>query len=624
MKTPIRLFSLLTAVALAPLFHTLAQVATPELPPGSYEVAYYDLRGENVSAPGPFIATLGAAPGITASAAKGNARHRTWRTIPADAAADKWITLTRLQSGRQNDFFAFCFSDKEGTVSFAARRPSRERAEPPMYPYTIGPGPWQLPMNAIREPATDILYRFKEENIQPRPLLQIVAGGPAAGNLTIADGTVRASTELTEAVTFAAAWYAGWRPTAAADAPKSLHVALSEVQQITFDFTCGFADNTPGVVRRDIPREELFNHLVAIFLRLREPLIVDAMPKGASAVSALTWQDNTLALSTGNKLTLVNLTSGDKPKDVTAAAGAKASFVTKHNSTGHPRLYSFSPSIQQLNHADANFTPAAPVAVSSAADFAVSDSGDIALAGTNSLSIYSGGKSQWVWKGATGTPAWGNGKVTLLNEQGKLFLFNPTAKKLLWQIETDITNGKTTHCGETILVYNNRRVDAFDATTGKVKWQRTVTDRLLVTPVAIGDNILIAVAPGIIQTWRNTDGKTVASRNWPTWILTLRAVKAEQGWLLACVDLRNRLIQLDPQTLATKAEVTLPARLKPVLAYGNAVPNGWAPVVTDEDPEDLALSILRDIHAETTRTLPAWLTIDTNGSLYAIAIAGGK
>ena len=122
----------------------------------SYEVGYFNLTGEaDGENPAGFVNSLDAAPGINASLATPATRGSSWRTPPTDIDPLSWISLVKFKAGRQCDFLAFLFSDREGSVVYAVRRPSAIPLIPPRYPLTVPPGPGQIPANAIREPATD-------------------------------------------------------------------------------------------------------------------------------------------------------------------------------------------------------------------------------------------------------------------------------------------------------------------------------------------------------------------------------------------------------------------------------------------------------------------------------------
>jgi hypothetical protein len=272
-------------------------------------LAYFNLAGvadgERVATA---VASIDAAPGFDAVLAD-RPGVESWRTLPADVEPGQWLSLVKVKFGQQCDFLLFRFADRDGTVAYAGRRPSRVREV--KYYYSVPPGPDQIPENAIRETATDYVFRQSNETARARPPLQITveawaeAGGPGAE-----PGGSSMRIDVLEAMAYAAAYEAGWQPTAA-KAAASIRLSAREEMGLFIATRAVPEAGGAGWLRRNIPREAFYDHLARLFFRLRQPaVILESAAFGSRDEKAIGWREGRVILASADGFKAVQPASG--------------------------------------------------------------------------------------------------------------------------------------------------------------------------------------------------------------------------------------------------------------------------------------------------------------------------
>ncbi len=622
-------FLLIAAACLAQARPGSATDALAEsLPARAFKVGYFNLSGEESGEnPALFVATLDAVPGIDASLAGSLKPGHSWRAVPTGTDPAGWISLVRVMSGRQCDFLAFLFG-QDGAVQYAGRRPSRVAIDPPRYPLTVPPGPNQIPANAIREPATDFVYRYATQQARPRPLLRIVIGGAVDEKKTSGDAVAtegpddgfEVPAEPAEALAFAAAFEAGWRPTSGA-AERTLHLSLMEELRMYNTAVARFDDGTPGFNRKSIPKEQLFSHLVGLFFQLRcAKSVGEAAPFGMPGTVLMGWAAGKAILREGDDVKAVDVASGRTLWSLVPGERAKPLYATQRDAAGALQVFRYDGGIRRLDLNDGKEQELAPQGVGGAGRFALAQDGRLAVVDAGVLSVYQDGKPVWTWDGAeqVALPAWGEALVFVAGADGAVHALHPAERREAWSAALNPAGPlRFAVQGGMLLVDDGKSLAAHEMAKGTRLWTVGTGDVLLSDPVIMDDRIFVAVKSNALRIWNAKTGAAVASRDWPTWILAARAVKTGKGWSIACVDLRNRLSVLDPATLATKLEISFPAALAPVLDSGAEVPRRWALDRVSDKPgweEDLIGGML----STSAPRGPAWLVADQGGTCYAV------
>ncbi len=275
----------------------------------SFTVAYFNLAGEaDGERPASFAASIDASPGYAARLAE-KTGAASWRDIPPGFGPENWLSLVKVKFGQQCDFLAFRFAGRDGTLAYAGRRPSRVQVV--KYYYSVPPGPDQIPENAIREAATDFVFRQSNETARVRPPLQIIlepwAEAETAGS---EPGGASVRNDVLEAMAFAAAYEAGWQPTTA-KAASSIRLSAQVEMGLFIATRAVFDTGAPAWLRRNIPREALYNHLARLFFRLRQPAVVfESAAFGSREAVARAWREGKLILSDGEATLSVQPSSG--------------------------------------------------------------------------------------------------------------------------------------------------------------------------------------------------------------------------------------------------------------------------------------------------------------------------
>lgn len=579
----------------------------------SFTVAYYNMtEGTDGEKPATFVASIDATPGLAAELAK--ARGASWREPAGDPASA--ISLVKIKTGQQCDFFAFRFADSAGTVAYAGRRPSRVRDV--KYYYSVPPGPDQIPENAIRECATDFIFRHSNETARVRPLLQIAIEpwDEAAGAAPDAEaGSAPVRPEIAEVMAFAAAYEAGWRPTTA-KADTAVRLAQREEMGL---FYATRARTEAGAVlwtRRNIPKETIYANLVRLFYRLKNPaLIREAAAFGSHAAEALAWTGGTVILADETGLKAVETASGRALWQVDVTEKEKPLYAVFPNPDDTFSLCRFDGPIVRFDPTSGARRVLASVGAASAGQFDVTPEGDVALSETGQLSVYRNNALVWTVGGMAPSagPVWGGGRLFAMDGGGALVSLDPDAKRETWRIPlADPAGARLYFRGGLLLAATDRNVRAVDPVTGKLLWTYEAGDRLVSGPDVRDGRVTLAVKNNNLVVLNAGNGAVAASRPWPTWITGMRVFSAGGKAVVACTDLRQRLTVLKAGDLAVLAEVDFPRELKGAVLAGRAVPAAWK-LAASAEAEDMA-SELATFSAGGEAAL---LCQDRDGFLYA-------
>jgi hypothetical protein len=605
-------------------------VATAET---ALQVGFFTLWGGSAGADAAsFVNSLDAWPGLSAKLASKSKDGDSWRAVPGHVEPSAWLSLVAVlaKDGRQCDFLVFAFSDRDGTVRYAGRRPSRIPMEPPQYWFSVPPGPNQIPENAVRETATDYLFREAAAGASVRPALRLSAKPWEAP----ADGSAKPGNEMAtrampldtvEALCFAAAFEAGWRPTAGGAADTALTLSMAEDANVFVSVKAEAGAGAPGFTRFHIPRESLYNHLVALFRRYRDrDRILDGCAYGGPGTRFLGWADGRLLVAEGQGVRAVDPASGRVSWSLQGEGKKAPTLDILSPSGGPPIIIRCDRQIRRLAADSGKEHVLAPAGEGDDASgrLDLAPDGRLAAVDGGKLLIFENGTQTWSWAGAADAqPVWSGSRVIVVGADAAVHALDPAAHTTIWR--QPLAANRTLRLfasGGLLLADTGRALVSLDPATGETRWSADTGDVLIGDPVVMDGRVFAAVKPNRLRVWDAATGASKAARDWPTWIRAAAAAPTAKGWSIACVDLRQRLSVLNPDTLATGWDMPFPRGLSRILVHGTNVPSAWA-LARTEKSEGEVNDFLSDLAtADVTAPLkPAWLVSDDSGFIYAIA-----
>ena len=594
-----------------------------DAPEKELDVGYFTLWSDatKTAATG-FINSMDAWPGL--SARLFNSGTDSWRSVPSDVEPGSWLSLVGIhpKDGRQYDFLVFAFLDRHGTVRYAGRRQSRVPMQPPRYWFTVSPGPNQIPINAIREAASDYLYRESTLSASDRPGLRLLIkpwikeerrAGKGSDELAL----TAMPSDVAEALCFAAAFEAGWRPTAEGDANNELTISMAEDANVFISIK---AEGKRGFSRHHIPREALYNHLVALFRRCRTPeCIMDTCAYAGHDTSLLGWAEPVLIINTEQGVKAVNPATGRTSWQIEQSKDGPT-VVVSSLPDGSPVILRTDKQLQRITPENGKTVALAPAGAGAdcGASLALAADARLAVVKEKKLLVFKDGMPEWSWDGEIDArPAWLDNLIVVAGSGGNVHALNPSATKEEWQQTLPASmNLRLFTPGAMLLVDTGAILAALDPATGDVRWNVETGDVLTSAPALVGGNVFVAVKPNRLLLLDAATGAIKAERSWPTWLLAVAAAPAGK---VACVDLRHGFSLLDAATLKTVWTQPLPNDLQPVLLHATSMPTSWS-LARSEQSEGVVEDFLSDLATTDVmaESKPAWLALDNAGFIYAM------
>jgi|GEM_PF-2553765 len=549
-----------------------------------------------------------------------------WRKMPKQFSAEAWISLVKVKIGAQRDFLAFTFADRQGTVAYAGHRPSRLRSV--LYWYGVPPGPDQLPQNAIRECATDFLFKKEREVSESRKKVQVVVSpwsasddegdandGGVEGALD-AGGASDSVLDLTplEALAFGASYEAGWQPTAAR-AKSKLTIELREDFSVFFSARLRLVDGEGErtLTRCRIPSEKLYPCLVRLCGQIKEQKSFTSFAfLGSHTRRLLAWHDGMALLKDGNSALALQPLTGKTLWKIKGAPRAATKLTVRE---GGKTILRYDKALSQIDWKTGETKPLATVIVD--ANTVAISNGKVAIVRDEKIEIYAGGKLLWTSDAArfVDQPVWSIGKLFVTNADGSIHAFDATSKKEVWNRK--LTSGAAVQLfavGNLVLADDGQAVHALKTSDGSLTWTHQSGDFLVGTPVQTEDGILLASKANKIWLVDASTGKAAAERSWSTWITSFHVSKNQPNTFVVG-DLRNRITLLDTKTLKTRAEHTFQFKLRPVLQGAANVPLEWKVGKEKSNENDDFEAIVSGV-----KSVPAILCQDHEGFVYMVEI----
>lgn len=578
--------------------------------------------GEN---PSQFVASIDAMDGTSAELIDDTHPSIDWKTPPRGATPENWIRLAKVKIGSRCDFLAFTFSDGNGTVSYAGHRPSICRIV--QYWFSVPPGPDQLPQNAIRECATDLIFRKARETARERAKLKIVVkpwqttdedGGEAlegGGEEGLLGGaaTVAAAVHLPsmEALAYGAAFEAGWQPTSAA-AENIVTLELREVLSVHFSVRLRLTSGPEktALSRERIPRERLYPNLVRIFRQL--------MPERAPKSFAYLGSHHARMLGWAQEMALVE--DADSVKAFRPASGEIAWQIEKAPKQqpllrmDPANIFRYDGGLSRIDWETGESTPLAAVNLQEP-DFAVSPEGTSAIVSKDAVELYREEKLVRAYREAkfVGEPVWWKEHVIASDRAGTVHALSNKENATVWQQRVSSGRLRLFLIEGLLLADDGVHLHALDPSTGKVIWKHEVGDVLAAPPVKGDGGLVIASKLNRLRILDPVSGAVKVEKSWPTWIKGFAVVPAAGRAVAVVVDLRNRVSLLDTKELKLLEQRSFGANLLPDLWYAEKAPLVW------KSPREKAKDEFDSFVGE-SKSMPAVLCQDEAGFVYLIEI----
>jgi outer membrane protein assembly factor BamB len=403
-------------------------------------------------------------------------------------------------------------------------------------------------------------------------------------------------------------------------AEKTLRLSVTEEVGGSVALRTRSDGDAADVVRRHIPCDQTYEHLVRIFLRLREPETVrEAARFGAWGAAMLGWTDGLLIVRDGRTLKAVRPESGQTLWSQTAGEKEKPLFRMSEDPAGGCSLVRYDRQVKGLNLTSGVEKALAPPGIGTGGRFDVAADGRLAAVESEQVCIYRNGELAWTWDGVSpeAWPVWSGQRVFVTGADGRIHALDTERRRELWSqpLDGDGTTRLSVRASM-LLADNGRELAAFDQEAGKPLWVAKTGDVLLGAPEAMEGQLFAVVKPGKLRVWDARTGAAAAARDWPTWVRAAHTFRTGGGWIVACADVRNRLSVLRPGTLETVTEVTFPASLAPAMAYGAGVPVEW----TLEQPGqgEGGADTAEALDKALVRKAPGLLVSDEEGFVYAV------
>ena len=551
-----------------------------------YRVSYHDLsEAADGEKPSEFVASIDAMDGLSAELLPAGAAAANWKLPPKRLSPPDWISLVKVKIGAQCDFLTFAFADRKGTVAYAAHRPSRIKRV--LYWFNVPPGPGQIPMNAIRECATDFLFERPRVSARPRTKLHVRVGPwpkqeeddaeePEGGGLLEGAGSASGSVDLTamEALAFAAAYEAGWQPTAA-PAGNAATVQLREDFSVYFALRARLVlDGKETVVSREgVPREKLYPNLVRVFQQLAPAAPFQGSAYlGSHEARLLGWRKGVCVVQDGSRVSAIRPGSGELLWQVEGTP--KQPPLIHVGQRGE--VFRYDQGLSRIDWATGEATPLAPGALSEPT-FHVSPGGKVAVVRDGALEAYTDGKLACTCKESdfAGRPHWFADRVIAADHGGTVYALDPAKQKSVWRHELSAGPVRFYSARELLFADNGRHLYALDPSSGRRLWKHETGDVLVSPPARGAGGILMASKLNKLWVLEDRSGAVKAEKAWPTWLKSVSMIDADEGPIAVIVDLRNRVSFLDVKDLRLLGQRSFGATLRPELWYAESVPLVW-------------------------------------------------
>lgn len=565
-----------------------------------------------------------------ATAAKSGSR---WNQPPAGADMSRWVSVVTAGFHQQSEAYAYMFDPASGAITRAAHVSHHKFM-------SMGALVWAPPFAKLFN-GLQVAWQERPRNASRRLLgitIKELAAGPAEptadNNKLAVDEALTLPPERVlpplEAIIFAAAYDAGWAPTArTADNTALVEVRVRD-QACWLRITFTIDGKRQVVLKERVPWQEYHEQLRRMFeLPLLGDQVTDFARLDTGPLPILAAHDGKLFAIVDDELAALDLATGTEAWRVrilqskTSAIKKVERYAIRTAADGSPRIFRFTKSLAEFNLADGKEQVLTPIPAPAAWSFDVA--GDrAAITAAAELAVFQRGQKVWTKSEAHPVscgPALLEDRVVAGNQQGELFARALSDGRELWR--TPLAGGlfgRVVHAAGLLLAYSQEgdSLTAVDPASGTVRWKLAAGDALLQAPALVEGRLLVVTKGNRVLLVEPQDGVVAREITWPTWLVNVVPI-AGQRKLLAVSDIDGQVAFLSSDTLAKVSSVKLPVKFATGMAAVPQMRTRWAG--SREKKQDEILTAIDDAAAESR---PLVLAGDLDGFLYLIRIPGGK
>ncbi len=567
-----------------------------------------------------------------------------WNQLPAGVDRSQWVSVVTVGFKGQADTYAFMFDGPQGSISMATHIPFREVWLP------AGVAAWVWPtdsiLGALRVGYQDHLQRPSTEGTLALSVVRwesSAADTVATSKTSNLDDAQTLAPELVlpsmEVMAHAAAFEAGWVPTARAEGPVSNAAeaggssAICEVK--VEDQACSFrlklrdGEKEYVVTKLHVPWETYHEHLVRLFRYVKSNRgVSDFSQIARHPVELLAISDGKLACLLNQELAVFDLVQGKKTWTTEPMVKPPGylpipQYTALPNEKGIARLLRYRPALAEFNWESGKITALAPAAADVRHRFSTSASADFVTSNASTVSLLREAKSVWETKesdAVSAGPLLTDNDVIYGQVTGRLVARSAKDSKVRWESRLPGSlYGKIVPAGDSVLVFSNtaETLVAVDVATGKEHWRCPVGDVLLESPLIVGKQVVLVTKSNRLLLVDLTSGKVQNDLQWPTWLVSVSMINSRPEPLLACSDLQGTVTLLSPKDLNPTRTLLVGAQLTGPLLYADKLSYSWPVPQAVESEENL----LAEIKDGPVKSGPALLAADVQGFLYILPLS---
>jgi len=555
-----------------------------------------------------FVESLAARPGFAAQA---TARTGLLWFNPPVVKNNERLSMVAVAVGDHRDLLALMWDDKGTTIVAAARRPCRIGAKGRRDWY--GPGPYQLPENAVKELAADVghtwkpgLARDESRRVQVNVKSWLVSASDLTAGMDAlvkekkgaeAERPVAASTPAIDgvkALTFAALSESNLQASSE-PAPITLDIELAQAtDHYAFRCTLKRDGKTSTYQRRFVPRSDLYDHLVTTTRKMLvwSEGVRDAAKLGAGDIEPLAATKGIVAVNVGEHLLGIDPQSGETKWAIEAAPKTAPRYFAWPAGDNQPGVICLFRDAGRIDLNTGKSTSIAAMVPALPAGFDLI--GDqYACIRESTAALYKSAKEAWkttLNEPLVCGPAIHGENLIVANDAGELIALKPDGKEL-WRQPTQLRlRGPIALLDGKLLVGSlEGALLAVSPTDGKTLWKHAARDVLLQRPVLVDGLLLIADKGDTLWLLDPKTGEARANFLAPTWIRSVRAIEhANKKWIV-CVDRQGTVRFLTLPDLKVAREVRLATSPATNSLFSAELPLNWA---SHDDLEQKAPGLL--------------------------------
>ena len=568
----------------------------------------------------------------------------TWNQVPAGVDRSQWVSIVSVGFKGQADTYAFMFDGPNGSMSMATHIPFREVWLPG------GVAAWIWPtdsiLGALRVGYQDHLQRQSTGGMLQ---LDVIPWESAAGDAVATSKTTNLDDAQTLApalvlpavavMTHAAAFEAGWVPTATPGGPGAISAgadlssAICEVK--VEDQACSFrlkirdGEKEHTVTKLHVPWETYHEHLVRLFrYAKRSRGVSDFSQIARHPVELMALNDGKLACLLNHELAVFDLVSGKKSwttEPIVKPPGylPVPQYTPLHKENGTARLVRYRPALAEFNWESGKITALAPAGADIRHRFSTTATGDFATSNAGTVSLLRQGKPLWEQKepdAVSAGPLLTGNDVVYGQATGRLVARSAKDSKVRWESRLPGSlYGKIVPAGDSLLVFSNsaEALVAVDGAMGTERWQCPVGDVLLESPLIIGKQVLLVTKGNRLLLVDLKSGKVQNELQWPTWLVSVSLINSRPEPLLACSDLAGTVTLLSPTDLKPTRTLLVGAQIAGPILYADKLSYTWPVPQAAESEENL----LAEIKSGPTQAGPVLLAADVQGFVYILPLS---